>query len=817
MKKRFLLVAALCAAMNMNISAQDNLALGKTVVASSNSGTTTNVTDGNFNTRWEVNTADEKQVSGVVTEGSYWLYVDLGEATKFNTLRIKWEGGYAKRFKVLVADKLGADGKPEWKDEAILEKEGTLSDFNKYYTYFLDKAVTARYVKLQAMELGREPYFSIWEMGIYNIEDADKVSDITKIETSKNSVAPGEEFNVTVTDQFDQDITNDVEYTCTNAENLGNGKFKASANGKVTITATDKKGNSKTIELVAYAPEMTTAKVSPAIVVTGEETSLTFAVKDQEGKDITDYTTDLTDNKFTATEDGKHEITVKSGDKELKVTVYAISNGTTNPTLSTNDLSLFDESLNGLNEYNNGWEGGYESSDVMDIKGNKVIRVTQAVTYGFSKNVEETGYKSLNFDIYPTEDIEKGYVAFEGADLSNLQIHTLKAGQWNHVSLDVTGATKYSGFIKFKLGTGEHKDATLNILLDNVYLSMGDVEIAENVTVAKEPNARGFYTVSGYAKSAATINAQLTNKDITAYDLTKLKTEGEGYTLTPANPNALIYVSGNGGDNFEPAQNWGDTKNIVGFEGNSAVQWYVPTTSGVNIKDGYAVYQGKEDTDVSFISAKADRPVSYTRSLPAGKYVSTFLPTNAEIPTGCKAYKFKEGTDANTIGFEEATSLEAYTPYVIYNGNNDSVELTFKATGNVFFNFKENEGKEEATLGNAKVKGNFSNFAGNGTQYVLDANSYDEATGTLKLKKCTDKTTIVPFRAYFTLDNPSMASEIKFMLPGEATGINDINANAQTAADIYSIDGRLVKRGATSVKGLASGVYVMNGKKYVVK
>ena len=800
--------------MNMNISAQDNLALGKTVVASSNSGTTTNVTDGNFNTRWEVNTADEKQVSGVVTEGSYWLYVDLGEATKFNTLRIKWEGGYAKHFKVLVADKLGADGKPEWKDEAILEKEGTLSDFNKYYTYFLDKAVTARYVKLQAMELGREPYFSIWEMGIYNIADADKVSDITKIETSKNSVAPGEEFNVTVTDQFDQDITNDVEYTCTNAENLGNGKFKASANGKVTVTATDKKGNSKTIELVAYAPEMTTAKVSPAIVVTGEETSLTFAVKDQEGKDITDYTTDLTDNKFTATEDGKHEITVKSGDKELKVTVYAVSKGADDPTIGTNDATVTtcDETFaETINISAAGWNQHYGTFATIDIKGNKVLYVTNVGSVGVKKDITDTGYKSLEFDIFPTTDIEKAQVVYEGAENGNnkeINMEPLKAGQWSHVSLDVEGFTAYNGWIQIYLGK---VGATTNpdILLDNVYLKKAE-GTTEKVTLSTTANARGFYAIKGTA-TAEEVSNLMSDKNIAAYDLTGLTLEGEAHTLTPANPNALIYVSGNGGDAFEPAQNWGDTKNVVGFNGNSADQWYVPTTSGVNFEDGYAVYQG------FFISAKANRPVSYTRSLPAGKYVSTFLPIDAEVPAGCKAYGFVKGSDANTIVFEKVTTLAANTPYVIYNGNAGNVDLTFKNTNNADVSFTTDKETETTLGGNAKVKGNFSNFAGDGTQYVLDANSYDEATGTLKLKKCTEKTTIVPFRAYFTLNNPSMASEIKFMLPGEATGINDINANAQTAADIYSIDGRLVKRGATSVKGLASGVYVMNGKKYVVK
>lgn len=54
MKKRTLIVAALLSAMTIGANAQDNLALGKTVVASSNPDITGNLVDGKYNTGWEV-------------------------------------------------------------------------------------------------------------------------------------------------------------------------------------------------------------------------------------------------------------------------------------------------------------------------------------------------------------------------------------------------------------------------------------------------------------------------------------------------------------------------------------------------------------------------------------------------------------------------------------------------------------------------------------------------------------------------------------------------------------------------------------------
>ena len=41
---------------------------------------------------------------------------------------------------------------------------------------------------------------------------------------------------------------------------------------------------------------------------------------------------------------------------------------------------------------------------------------------------------------------------------------------------------------------------------------------------------------------------------------------------------------------------------------------------------------------------------------------------------------------------------------------------------------------------------------------------------------------------------------------------------AKTAnGNVYSIDGRLVKKGATSLDGLDKGIYIFNGEKHLVK
>jgi hypothetical protein len=51
---------------------------------------------------------------------------------------------------------------------------------------------------------------------------------------------------------------------------------------------------------------------------------------------------------------------------------------------------------------------------------------------------------------------------------------------------------------------------------------------------------------------------------------------------------------------------------------------------------------------------------------------------------------------------------------------------------------------------------------------------------------------------------------------GSTTGISTIVNNGQPF-DVYTADGRLVKRGVTSTKGLSKGMYIINEQKIVVK
>ena len=50
-----------------------------------------------------------------------------------------------------------------------------------------------------------------------------------------------------------------------------------------------------------------------------------------------------------------------------------------------------------------------------------------------------------------------------------------------------------------------------------------------------------------------------------------------------------------------------------------------------------------------------------------------------------------------------------------------------------------------------------------------------------------------------------------------ATGVSEVTAAKAVNGNVYSIDGRLVRTGATSIEGLPAGLYIFNGQKYLVK
>lgn len=115
-------------------------------------------------------------------------------------------------------------------------------------------------------------------------------------------------------------------------------------------------------------------------------------------------------------------------------------------------------------------------------------------------------------------------------------------------------------------------------------------------------------------------------------------------------------------------------------------------------------------------------------------------------------------------------------------------------------------------------------FEGNFKKEVLPAGSYVMSNnGTLT--KLKDATTAKPFRAYIRYQgsNAKNAKPLYTSIDwqnGETTSIDDIifqNGILMESSDVYGIDGSVIRHDAQNLKDLSKGVYIVNGKKFVVK
>lgn len=106
--------------------------------------------------------------------------------------------------------------------------------------------------------------------------------------------------------------------------------------------------------------------------------------------------------------------------------------------------------------------------------------------------------------------------------------------------------------------------------------------------------------------------------------------------------------------------------------------------------------------------------------------------------------------------------------------------------------------------------------------YVLNGNNVGGTEGLWYYRTVPTKTK--GFRGWLQSvgDQPSKVFEYEIegvveQVNGNATAIDGIEAAQQHSANIYNLNGQLVRQGATSTEGLPSGLYIVGGKKLVVK
>ena len=166
----------------------------------------------------------------------------------------------------------------------------------------------------------------------------------------------------------------------------------------------------------------------------------------------------------------------------------------------------------------------------------------------------------------------------------------------------------------------------------------------------------------------------------------------------------------------------------------------------------------------------------------------------------CVLLEFKEVT-GETIYFNRVESAEAGIPYLL---------KPTKAASDSTYTFNKVSGFAEAPT---DVRQGGITFIGTFVKGTVPARAYVWSQN--QLYHLTSAMDLYGFRSYMWED-PTVQSKLSNWTIGGSTAIDGIVESFDTKPyDIYNLNGQKVKTNATSLDGLPSGLYIVNGKKVV--
>ena len=301
-------------------------------------------------------------------------------------------------------------------------------------------------------------------------------------------------------------------------------------------------------------------------------------------------------------------------------------------------------------------------------------------------------------------------------------------------------------------------------------------------------DANKFASIDAMDKAAA--------YDLTGVDFTGVATPINTAAMNLANPFALFITSTPNTVNRNEVV-WDATNNRYNGFGLFFVEEWNSNNSGYNIATGITPIQ----TENPFFQRLFNQ---------AGYYVTMTVPFDyASIPEGAKFYEMSAATTvsgATNITFTEVTSITKNKPYLV---NCSIGGITIPDAGVVTIDWADNETTGTA----ADFKNNYVlQTLDNDKTFVLPSGVDSEAD--IKFMRAAGAT-LRPFRAYLEVNDP--AAKINVMID-DATGIHAATAEQlEGIFNIYSIDGKIVRQDSNSKVGLPQGIYIINGKKVVIK
>lgn len=203
-------------------------------------------------------------------------------------------------------------------------------------------------------------------------------------------------------------------------------------------------------------------------------------------------------------------------------------------------------------------------------------------------------------------------------------------------------------------------------------------------------------------------------------------------------------------------------------------------------------------------------------AIEAGKLYLVKPTADGGMPTG-------QPTKTFTYGDKTISVTNYYTIVgVTFKHKNDVKDVNYSARVEGTKGSEEYGTAQQVQFVGTYVKcfDNNNNIPAN--SYVLNGNNVGGTTGLWYYR--TVPTNTRGFRGWLQSVNGQNSKGIEYeingvvdQVNGNTTAIDGIEAAQQHNANIYNLNGQLVRQGATSTEGLPSGLYIVGGKKVVVK
>lgn len=330
----------------------------------------------------------------------------------------------------------------------------------------------------------------------------------------------------------------------------------------------------------------------------------------------------------------------------------------------------------------------------------------------------------------------------------------------------------------------------------------------------------GVATVTGIITSANV--SAINNADAMFIDLAGVTSIEENVVITPKHANALIRVSGTAAD---PAT-MDEIYNNVTITGNKVVRrndGYIFPVEKIQFVDdpvNEPMWNGEgQPANQKFISA-GNTGFKVTRTLKAKAIGTIYLPGNSiTLPDGVTAWEATAYSAADGITFTKAGVAAVFFPYVVINANDEDVDIYSEGVGD--FNLiawgTGNVAPHKIGTSDAYAQGCMSTIVtsanDNPLKYAVSSTATHSggATANVTLQPCKG-VTISPFRAFFYGFDVNGAPIMTTFDDGSGTtGIRSID-NGQLTIDnvFYDLSGR-------RVENPTKGIYIVNGKKVVIK